>query len=152
MKPLIKNEKEYKALKNAVNKVNSTLNDATGAEANNMFNKEAEAKVGSIVTDMLGIATMAGGGIWAVSSGKDKNEKVGATLKVGIPLVGVISAYFYSAARAFSGTTNLLFSAATGYILNKIGSSIYNYYQKRYVENKPVNEIAKEALVEATKV
>lgn len=144
-------EKTYKILKNKVSEFNNSLNKAIDLEGGNMFDKIAEAKVGSIPTDMLGIGATIGGGAWAVSRGKDKNEKIGATLKVGIPLLGSICTYFYSTARAFSGTTNIAFGLATMYILNKIGSSIFDYYQKRFVENKTVKEIAQDVYNNATK-
>ena len=76
---------------------------------------------------------------------RDKNERIGATLKVGVPLLGGIASYFYTASKAFSGTKNLMFGAFTAFVLNKIGGAVYNYYQKRYVENKSVQEIAQDA-------
>lgn len=149
IKPYI-SEKDYKLLNLRTQQFNYMLHDAIEAESNNMFNKIAESKVGSIPTDVLGLLTMAGTGAWAISKGKDKDEKVGATLKVGIPLLGSISAYFYTASKAFSGTANLAFGAATAFILNRIGDSVYKYYQKRFVENKSVKEIAKDAYNQAT--
>ncbi len=142
---------EYKLLKSQTTNFNNNLNSAIDLEANNMFSKIAESKVGAIATDVMGLGLMAGGGACTVSKGKDKDEKIGATLKIGIPAFGTICTYFYSVARAFSGTTNLLFSAATAYVLNKIGTSIFDYYKKRFVENKTVKEIAKDAYEDATK-
>ena len=78
-------------------------------------------------------------------------EKISAALKVGIPLLGTIGTYFYSAAKAFSGITNVAFSLGTGFILNRIGDSINNYYQKRFVENKTVKEIVKDTYEDVTK-
>ena len=143
-------EKEYRKLKLRGEQLNATLNKAVEAEGDKMCDKIAESIVGSIPTDLVVLGSTAATGAYAISSGKDKNEKIGATLKVGVPLMGTIGMYFYSASRALSGTTNLLLSAASGLILNRIGSSIYDYYQKRYVEKKPVNVIAKEAINKAT--
>ena len=150
LKPLI-SAKEYKSLKAGVRNVNELLNQAIDSEGNNLLNKIAESKVGSIPTDMVGLAALGGTGLYAVSQGRDKQERLGATLKVGIQMLGTIGTYFYSAAKAFSGTTNLIFSAAAGFALNRIGDSIYNFYQKRFVENKSVKEIVKDTYEDATK-
>lgn len=144
--------KEYIRLKACVDKTNKALNSAIELEGTNMFGKYSETRVGSIPTDMLGLAVMAGGGAHAITKGKDKEEKVGATLKVAVPLLGAIGMYFYTGAKAISGVKNLALTGVVGFILNRIGSSAYKYYQKRIVENKSVQEIANEAINEATSV
>ena len=144
--------KEYKALKSEIDRINKALNNAIELEGTSMAGKYAETRVGSIPTDVMGIVGTAGAGAWAISKGKDKEEKVGATLKVGIPLLGSIGMYFFTAAKAISGVKNLALSLGAGFILNRIGNSIFNYYQKRFVENKSVQEIAKESYNEAISV
>ena len=144
--------KEYLAIKDKVNKVGRALNSNIELEGTSMTSKYAETRVGSIPTDVLGLGLMAGGGAWAISKGKDKEEKIGATLKVGVPLLGAIGMYFFAGAKAISGVKNLALSAATGFILNKVGESAFTYYKKRFVEKKSVQEIAKEAYNEATSV
>ena len=150
VKPIF-SEKEYKSVKAGTNYLNNLLNDATDIEANNMFNKVAESKVGSIVTDMMGLGLLGYTGVKVTSNGNNKEEKISAALKVGIPLLGTIGTYFYSAAKAFSGITNVAFSLGTGFILNRIGDSINNYYQKRFVENKTVKEIVQDTYEDVTK-
>ena len=81
----------------------------------------------------------------------DKKERIGASLKAGLPIIGGIATYFYSASKAYSGTTNLALTAVSAFLLNRVGDSIFKYYQKRFIEKKPVKEIAKEAVDNATK-
>ena len=150
VKPIF-SKKDYKSVKAGTNYLNNLLNEATDIEGNNMFNKVAESKVGSIVTDMMGLGLLGYTGVKVTSKGNNKEEKISAALKVGIPLLGTIGTYFYSAAKAFSGITNVIFSLGTGFILNRIGDSINNYYQKRYVENKTVKEIVQDTYEDVTK-
>ena len=124
---------------------------AVDAEMGNMFDKWAEAKVGSIPTDIVFQAAAIGGGAYHIAKEDDKKERIGASLKAGMPIIGGIATYFYSASKAFSGTTNLALTALSGYILNRIGDSIFKYYQKRFIEKKAVKEIAKEAVNDAVK-
>ena len=148
----ILSEKDYKLLKLKTQQLTATFNNAVDAELGNMVDKYAEARVGSIPTDVVNQGIVLGTGAYYIASSDDKKEKLGAALKVGMPIIGGIATYFYSASKALSGTTNLIYTALTGFILNRIGDTAFNYYQKRFVENKPVNEIAKEAIDEATKV
>ena len=144
--------KEYISIKASTNKANDLLNSAIEAEGNNLVSKIAESKVGSIPTDVVGLATPIIGGALVISKGKDKNEKIAATLKGGIPILGFVASYFYTASKAFSGAKNLLFGAVTTFILNRIGTAVYNYYQKRFVENKSVKDIAKDAYENVTSI
>ncbi len=153
MKKLLgENSREYLTIKSHTNQANELLNNAIKIEGDNMVSKIAESKVGSIPTDVLALATPAIGGAMVISKGKDKNEKVGATLKVGIPILGFVGSYFYTASKAFSGSKNLMFGAITTFVLNRIGTAAYNYYQKRFVENKTVSDIAKDTYNNLTAV
>ena len=144
--------KEYKKWQEQVlNPIQTSFNNAVDAEMGNMVDKFAEAKVGSIPTDVVFQAAAIGGGAVHIAKEDDKKEKIGASLKTGLPILGGIATYFYSASKAFSGTTNLALTAISAYLLNRAGDSMFKYYHKRYIEKKPVKEIAKEAVDDATK-
>ncbi|MBQ7450752.1 hypothetical protein IJS77_04980 [bacterium] len=145
MKDILPKE-EYEILKARAEKLNTALNKAVEAEGNSLGDKVAESIVGSVPTDLLFQGLAIGGAAHQIMKGEDKNERIGTSLKLGLPILGGIGTYFYSASKAYSGTTNILLSIGSGIVLNKIGNSIYNYYKKRFVEKKPIKEIANETL------
>lgn len=101
----------------------------------NMFDKERDNVLGAGTTDILGLLMPAGAFIWTLSKKKEKDEKRGATLEYGIPLLGSYTVYIYGLANQLNGFKSLALSAVSGLILNKIGSSVNKFYQKNKQEN-----------------
>ena len=135
----------------AISNARAAAQEALGAEQA-ALSRYGEVKVGAITTDVLSIgATAAAGGI-AIAHGKDKDEKVGASLKVALPLLGTIGTYFYTTAKGMSGFKNLALALITGFVLNKFGSFVNDSYQKSANEKKTWMQIAQNAYNNATAV
>ena len=85
-------------------------------------------------TDAVGMLLPIILGGYAVSKGENKDEKLSATLKAGIPIIGGVATTFIAAAKMMTNMQGLLIGMATGLVLNALGSKADESY-KRYQEN-----------------
>lgn len=138
-------------LKRAAERYRSCLFSATNAEKDALLRK-AEVNVGAITTDVLSIGATAAVGGLAIANGEDKDEKIGASLKVALPLLGTIGAYFYTTAKGMSGFKNLAIALVSGWLLNKFGSAVNDGYQKSVKEKRSLMQMAQSAYNNATAV
>ena len=99
-----------------------------------LYDKFAEYSVGSAPTDAVGMLLPIILGGYAVSKGENKDEKLSATLKAGIPIIGGVATTFIAAAKMMTNMQGLLIGMATGLVLNALGSKADESY-KRYQEN-----------------
>ena len=99
-----------------------------------LYDKFAEYSVGSAPTDAVGMLLPIILGGYAVSKGENKDEKLSATLKAGIPIIGGVATTFIAAAKMMTNMQGLLMGMATGLVLNALGSKADESY-KRYQEN-----------------
>jgi len=117
------------------NKIRGALKDMTKIEAS-LYNKFAELNTGSAPTDILGLAVPTATGIYLVSKGENKQERISSTLKQGIPILGGILTCLYCTLKMKTGLYGLALGATTSYVLNQIGDKINNAYKKRIEDNK----------------
>ena len=99
-----------------------------------LYDKFAEYSVGSAPTDAVGMLLPIILGGYAVSKGENKDEKLSATLKAGIPIIGGVATTFIAAAKMMTNMQGLLIGMATGLVLNALGSKADESY-KHYQEN-----------------
>ncbi len=113
------------------------LNNAIRTEANDLFDKMRDVKIGSAPTDILGMAGTAGlMGVY-LAQAEDKHQRVEVALTTGVPLgLGMIATTF-ATMKMYAGMKSLAFGAITTLIANTIGKVINNKYQKaNNVEHK----------------
>ncbi len=127
------NPKAFAYAKLLTNQIRNVTNKAFDSELK-LYDKFAEYSVGSAPTDVVGMLLPVALGGYAVSKGEDKDEKISATLKAGIPIVGGVATTFVAAAKMMTNMQGLLIGAVTGIGLNAIGSKADETY-KRYQEN-----------------
>ncbi|MDD3236876.1 MAG: hypothetical protein PHV37_02105 [Candidatus Gastranaerophilales bacterium] len=125
-------------------KITKSINKATTLEANDLYDKFAEFKVGSAPTDLLGLVFPLGLGIGAVSKAKDKNEKVSTTLTTGIPILGTIGSMIVGTTKMLSGPKNMALSLGIGAVLNLVGEACNKLYLE-YQDKKSLTQIALDA-------
>lgn len=151
----VKNGKDSKLLKHFDNKVFNSFNkrakaiskDITKAaelERDDLHEKCAEFAVGSAPSDLVSFLLPVGVAGYAISKGKDKDERVSATLTTGIPIVGSIGTMMYGTVRMFTGAKNIAFGFGTGLILGILGSTCDKLY-KSYREKRSFTKMAVEA-------
>ncbi len=128
-----KNPKAFALAKTLTNQIRNTTNKAFDSELK-LYDKFAEYSVGSAPTDVVGMLIPIVLGGYAVSKGENKDERISATLKAGIPIIGGVGTTFIAAAKMMTNMQGLLLGAATGLVLNAIGSKADETY-KHYQEN-----------------
>lgn len=119
-------EKEYKKLERQVNKAIRSLNKSTGLEANNLFDKRRDLKIGSAPTDMLTLLTTFTTVGIGLASADNSDDRKSAALKYGIPAIGTVLTTMYGTLKMFTTAQSLVFGAITGLIINKIGEAADN--------------------------
>lgn len=127
-------EKEYLQLEKQVQKASKSLKKSIDIETNKYFDKSRDLKLGAAPTDVLSILATAGTAAWFVGKSKDKDERISASLKYGIPAVGAIATSLYCSAKLISGGKALLFGLLSGWAINKVGVFADNV-RKQYAVN-----------------
>lgn len=140
----IMDDKTAKTLYKKAGQLTKQLNNATQMEANELYEKFAEFKVGSAPTDVLSLLFPAGVAVASIASADKKDEKVSKTLTTGIPIVGSIATMLLGTVKMISGPKNMIIGFATGAILNTIGNSLDKLY-KNYQKEKSFTKLAIEA-------
>lgn len=120
---------EYQQFKKLAKEISEDLNEATNKEIGEYFLKRAEIETGSAATDLFSLIFTAGAAVYAVFKCENKEDRLSASLKTCIPLVGLLSTYMYGAVKMMAGAKNLLFSFVSGIGLNKIGTYLDNRYR-----------------------
>ena len=127
------NPKAFALAKTLTNQIRNATNKAFDSELK-LYDKFAEYSVGSAPTDVVGMLLPIVLGGYAVSKGENKDEKISATLKAGIPIIGGVATTFIAAAKMMTNMQGLLIGGATGLVLNALGSKADDTY-KQYQEN-----------------
>jgi len=127
------NPQAYNKAKALTKEIRSATNNAFENELK-LYDKFAEYSVGSAPTDVLGLILPLVIGGYAISKGDNKDEKVSATLKAGIPILGGIATTFVATAKMMTNMQGLIIGGLTGIVLNALGSKADEKY-KEYKEN-----------------
>ena len=106
----------------------------------NMFDKERDITLGSGPADVLGMLSPIALFALALHKADSKEEKVGVSLELGVPLVGGFIVYLRALALQYNGMKALTTSLGTGVLLNYAGSLIY----KQYIANQEKLALKKE--------
>lgn len=125
---------DYNRAKLLTSEIRNTTNKAFETELK-LYDKYAEYSVGSAPTDVVGIIVPMVLGGYAISKGDNKDEKVSATLKAGIPIIGAVATTFVAAAKMMSNMQGLILGGLAGLALNLVGSKTDETY-KKYNEDK----------------
>ena len=127
------NPKVYAEIRRLTTQMRNATNKAFENELK-LYDKFAEYSVGSAPTDAVGILLPIGLGLAAVIKGENKDEKVSATLKAGIPILGGVLTSFIATARMLTNMQGILMGTVAGLVLNALGSKadeVYKQYQEK---------------------
>lgn len=114
-------QKEYLQIEKQTQKTIKSLNKSIDTETNKYYDKARDLKLGAAPTDVISILGTAGTVGWFLGKSKDKDERISASLKFGIPAVGAIATSLYCTAKLISGGKALLFGLLSGWAINKAG-------------------------------
>ena len=140
----IMDESTEKILLNQAKSITKSITKATNMEADDLYDKFAEFKVGSTPTDVLSLLFPLGVAGAAVSAADNKDERISRTLNTGIPLIGSLITMLIGTAKMFNASKNLVIGAVTGVALNELGKALDKTY-KEYSEKKSFTQMALEA-------
>lgn len=116
--------KEYLKLRAEVQSSIKSLDKAIDVETVQYFDKARDLKLGSAPTDILSILAAVGAVGWYLGKAENKDERISASLKYGIPAVGAIATSLYCTARLVSGGKSIALGLLSGWIMNIIGAKV----------------------------
>lgn len=112
---------KYLKLKAEVAKAVKSLDKSIEIETVQYVDKARDLKLGAAPTDVLSILTTVGAVGYYVSKSDNKDERISASLKYGIPAIGAIATSLFCTAKLISGGKAMFFGLASGWVINKIG-------------------------------
>ena len=121
---------EYQKLKAKVNAAAKSLDKSIDTEIVQYFDKSRDLKLGSATTDVLSILGTVGAIGWFLGKADNKDDKISASLKYGIPALGAIATSLYCTARLISGGKSMAFGLISGWLMNKAGEAVDNTRKK----------------------
>lgn len=116
--------KEYLKLRAEVQSSIKSLDKAIDIETVQYFDKARDLKLGSAPTDILSILATVGAVGWYLGKAENKDERISASLKYGIPAVGAIATSLYCTARLVSGGKSIALGLLSGWIMNIVGAKV----------------------------
>lgn len=121
---------EYIKLRFEVESAVKSLDKAIEIETVKYFDKARDLKLGSAPTDILSILATVGAVGWYLGKSDNKDERISASLKYGIPAVGAIATSLYSTARLVAGGKSIALGLLSGWVMNRIGEYVDNTRKK----------------------
>lgn len=112
---------KYLKLKAEIADVVKSLDKSIDIETVQYVDKARDLKLGAAPTDVLSILTTVGAVGYYVSKSDNKDERISASLKYGIPAVGAIATSLFCTAKLVSGGKAMFLGLASGWVINKIG-------------------------------
>lgn len=140
-------KKEYAKIRSEVNSVTGKLDKAISTETDEFFDKLRDLKLGSAPTDVLTILTSLGSVGLGLGLAKDRDERVSATLKYGIPVVGGIATTLVMTASLISGFKGMAAGILSSALLSELGDGADKFRKnakKRFAEISENEKIAVE--------
>ncbi len=138
-------KEDYAKLEKSVNKALKSLDKSIDTETDKLFDKIRDILIGSAPMDVIGILMALGTvGFW-LGKADNKDERISAALKFGIPALGAISVSLYCTLALISGGPAMLIGLVSGMFINKLGVMIDNM-RKKYKEQPPTLADAKKLL------
>ena len=117
-------------MKAKVNAAAKSLDKSIDTEIVQYFDKSRDLKLGSAPTDVLSILGTVGAIGWFLGKADNKDDKISASLKYGIPALGAIATSLYCTARLISGGKSMAFGLISGWLMNKAGEAVDNTRKK----------------------
>lgn len=129
-------EKEYAKLNKTVNRAVTSLDKATDMEGDKLFDKIRDLNLGSAIHDTIGFLGSIAAVGWYVGKADNKDERISAALKYGIPTVASVAITATCTFGLIASGPSLLIGLGSGLLINRIGKFIDNK-RKQYETQKP---------------
>lgn len=117
-------EKDYRKIEKQIKVFEKSLDKAINTENNLFFDKLRDLKLGSAPTDILTVlGSVVGTGIGLLVA-KDKDERISAGLKYGIPVIGGLTTSLALTVSLVSGLKSLGIGFASSLLIGIVGDKI----------------------------
>lgn len=115
---------DYQKLKISVKKALKSLDTSVDLEGDKLFDKIRDLKLGSAPHDVLAFLASLGVVGWYLGKADDKEERISAALKFGIPVIGGVAISTLCTIGLIASGPSLVIGFATGGLINKMGEWI----------------------------
>lgn len=140
-------KEQYVKLRAKTNSAIKSFDKAINAENDLFFDKLRDLKLGSGPTDVLSVlGAMAGVGL-GLTKADNKDERVSAALKYGIPVVGAVATSLMLAVSLVSGFKSMVLGTISGFLISDLGVRLDKYrkqYNKKQEDKKHAEAIKAE--------
>lgn len=136
---------DFVKLEKSVNKTLNSLNKATDIETDRLFDKIRDIQIGSAPMDVLSIISSLGVVSWWLGKADNKDERISAALKYGIPAIGSVTVSLFCTLALISGGPALGIGLLSGFAINRLGVMI-DKARKKYEKEPPTQMDASQIL------
>ena len=126
---------EYKKLRTQTESVTEALDKAIKTETDDFFDKFRDLKLGSAPTDVMSILISLGSVGLALGLADNKDERISATLKYGIPAVGGITTALVLTSNLVSGFAGMGLGLLSSIVLNEAGNAV-DKFRKNVIKHR----------------
>lgn len=123
-------KEDYAKLERTVNKALKSLDYSTDLEGDKLFDKVRDLKLGSAIHDTLaffGSILLVG---WGLSKADDKDERISAALKYGIPAIGGVAIAILCTVGLIASGPSFIIGGVSGLAINKLGEVVDDIRKK----------------------
>ena len=133
-------KEEYVKLRSNTNSAIKTFDKAINKENDLFFDKLRDLSLGSGPTDVLSVIGAVGGVGLGLTKADDKDERISATLKYGIPVVGAVATSLAMTVCLVAGFKSMAIGTISGMLMSDIGTRldklrVKNNKQKEDIKN-----------------
>lgn len=126
---------QHKKLISRTKNINASLNKATNTEANEYFDKVRDLRLGSAPTDVITMLTSVGTVAIGLSKADNKDERISAALKFGIPVLGSVFSSVLLTISLVSGFKAIAIGTALGLGMSVMGEKV-DIARRKYNKRK----------------
>ena len=133
-------EEDYLKISKSYAKSIKSMDKSINLETEEFVNKLRDLKMGSAPTDILTILTGVSTLGYYLAKSDDNKERMGITLKYGIPALTLIATCLYGNAKLFAGSKSMALGIISSWIVNRIGSSVNDILMKYFKNKENINK------------
>ncbi len=125
----------YVKLRGTTKSAIKTFDNAINKENDLFFDKLRDLRLGSGPTDVLSVIGSVGGVGLGMTNADNKDERISAVLRYGIPVVGAVATSVAMTVSLVAGFKSMAIGTLSGLLMSNIGSKL-DKYRKQYNKHK----------------
>lgn len=129
-------KEEYKLVQKSYERAAKSFRNSIHTETDKLFDKLRDFQVGAAILDTLSFLLALGSIGLGLGKADNKDERISAGLRYGIPALGAIGTVLYCTTRLISGGAAIITGLGSGYVIGKIGDYIDE--KRKEIMNRPI--------------